>query len=278
MNGTTFTPAFPQKNDPGHHVVIVDDGAIFPANRAAELAETYFGTLRHDGDIADMQGSSALRLDHGVGDIADRVNHADFAHVHLLQPRLNEAPSGVGVVVGQLLFHLADAQPVGDELFRIDAHLILARGTPEAGDVHHVGDRLEIFLDHPIFKRFQLHHVVFRIGAAQGVEIDLAHRAPVGPHLWVHARRQGHLRQPFQHALPIPGVLGSIFKDQLQIGQAEERERSQIHHVGNSVHGDFERYGYLLLDLLGRDPRPLSDNLDVVVRYIRICFHRQIVE
>ena len=46
----------------------------------------------------------------------------------------------------------------------------------------------------------------------------------------------------------------------------------------DAVHHDFERNRDLLLDLLGRDPGPLRDDLDVVVGHVRIRFDRQIVE
>ena len=116
-------------------------------------------------------------------------HQAHFADVDLLQARFDEAAAGVGVVVGELLLHLRQAQAVGDQLVGIDAHLVFARGAAEAGDVHDVGHGLEILLHHPVFERFQFHHVVLRIGAVQGEEVDLADGAPVGAHLRRDARR-----------------------------------------------------------------------------------------
>src|SRR5579863_1276936 len=46
----------------------------------------------------------------------------------------------------------------------------------------------------------------------------------------------------------------------------------------NSVRDNFERYGDLLLDLFCRASRPLRDDLDVVVRHIRIGLDGQIVK
>ena len=165
MNGTIFTPdgqndvvefvhlgvnslehvvrigAFAHQHDSGNHVFVVDDLSVLAANGASELTQPYLGTLRHGGNVADVQRRSILRLDHGVGDVAHVGHHAHFAHIHLLQPGLDEAAAGVGVIVRQLLFHLADAEPVSDQLVRIDAHLILARRAAEAGHVHHVRAR-----------------------------------------------------------------------------------------------------------------------------------------
>src|SRR5580700_2320680 len=46
----------------------------------------------------------------------------------------------------------------------------------------------------------------------------------------------------------------------------------------NTVHHDFHRDGNLLLDLLRRDSWPPRDNVDVVIRHIRICFYGKPVE
>ena len=59
-------------------------------------------------------------------------------------PDFDEAAAGIDVVVGELLLHLADAQAVGDQLVRIDAHLVLAHRAAEVGNVHDVGNGLEL--------------------------------------------------------------------------------------------------------------------------------------
>ena len=152
-------------------------------NRAAELAEADLGALRHHGNILHPQRRAALGHNHGVFDIGHVPDEPDFANVDLLQARLNEAAAGVDIVVGKLLLHLGKAQSVINQLVGIDANLILARRAAKAGNVHDVGNGLEVFFHHPVFNRFQVHDVVLRIGAVQGEEVDLADRAPVGAHL-----------------------------------------------------------------------------------------------
>ena len=51
-----------------------------------------------------------------------------------------------------------------------------------------------------------------------------------------------------------------------------------MRHVRNAVHGDFERNGDLLLDLLGGDAGPLRDDLDVIVRHVGIGFDGKLME
>ena len=49
----------------------------------------------------------------------------------------------------------------------------------------------------------------------QGEEINLADGAPVGAHLRDDAGRQGDLAQALEDALAVPGVVGSVFEDEL---------------------------------------------------------------
>src|ERR1700677_3109950 len=46
----------------------------------------------------------------------------------------------------------------------------------------------------------------------------------------------------------------------------------------NAVHYDLERNRDLLLDLFRRNPRPLGNDLDVVIRHVRIGLNRKVVE
>ena len=58
---------------------------------------------------------------------------------------LDEVAAAIHVVVGELLLHLRDAQPIGDQLVRIEANLIFARGAAEAGNIHNIRHGLECF-------------------------------------------------------------------------------------------------------------------------------------
>lgn len=111
------------------------------------------------------------------------------------------------------MFHLGNAQTVGNQFRGIEADLIFARGAAEACHVDNIGDGFKIFLNRPILDRFQVHHIVLRIGAFQREEIDLPDRAPVRSHLRDHARRQGDLRQPLENPLAIPRVFLFIIEN-----------------------------------------------------------------
>ncbi len=152
-------------------------------------------------------------------DVLDIAKEAHLADVDLLLPLLDETATGIDVVVGQLLFHLADTQPISDQLAGIDAHLVFARDSAEARDIHDAGDRLELLLQNPVLDRLQLHVVVGGIGAVQRVPVDLPDRTPVGADLRLQIRRQRDLGKPFQNLLTIPVVDRLIVEDHLDVGK-----------------------------------------------------------
>ncbi len=56
----------------------------------------------------------------------------------MLQSGFHEAAARIGVVVGELLLHLCEAQSVGDQLVGIDPDLVLARRTTETRNIDDV--------------------------------------------------------------------------------------------------------------------------------------------
>ena len=113
----------------------------------------------------------------------------------------------------------------------------------------------------------------------QGEEVDLAHWAPVRADLRYHVWRKRDLglnrsrtRSRFQ------SLSDSSSEDQLQVGEPKERKRSQMHHMRDAVHHDFQRNRDLLFDLLRRDSGPLRNDLDINVAYVSKCLNRKVAE
>src|SRR5271165_845004 len=212
---------FPQEHDAGNDVVVIDDLAVFAMDSPGELAQTDFRSLLDDAEIFDAERGSIPGEDYGLFDVMDAIDQADFANVNLLRAFLNEAAAGVGIVVGELLLDLREGQPVGDELIGIETDLVFARGAAEAGYVDNVGNGFEIFFDDPVLERLQFHRVVGGIVTVKSKEINLANRAPVGAHLRIDAGWQCDLGQALEDALAIPGVVGTVFEDQLQVRKTE---------------------------------------------------------
>src|SRR6266853_4828698 len=110
------------------------------------------------------------------------------------------------------------------------------------------------------------------------VEVDLTNRAPVGAHLRLQAARQLDLRQSFQHLLPVPIIAGLIVENKHYAGQSKDGHGSQVLEMRDSVHLDFNGDRYLLLDLFCGVAGPLCNDLNVVVRHVRVGFDRQVVK
>ncbi len=196
-------------------------------DRLGELAQADLRALGDDGDVLHAERSAVLGRDHRVFDVLYVLDQAHFLNVDLLQAGFDKASAGIGVVVGELLLHLADAESIGDQLVGVHANLVFARGAAEAGHIDDVGNGLEVLLHHPVFERLQLHHVIRRVGAVQREEIDLAGGAPVGLHLRRHAggnrgRRKTDLRKPLERPLAVPGILFLVVENELDVGEAEQ--------------------------------------------------------
>src|ERR1700761_1978256 len=211
-----------QENDALDHIVIVDHLAVLTMNGFTDLPQADLRSLHHRGNVLDLQRGSVGGLELGLFNILDVAVEPYLTNVDLLLPLLNEAAAGIGVVVGQLLFHLADAQAIGDQFVGIDPDLVFAGHAPEAGDIHHAQDGLELLLQRPVLDRFELHVVVGGIGAVQGVPVDLPNRAPVAAHLRRQSGRQRDLREAFENFLTIPVVDRIVVENHLDVGETGE--------------------------------------------------------
>ena len=89
----------------------------------AELAETNLRAFLDRRDVFDPHGGAVLARDDGSLDVSDCFHLTDGAHVDLLQSCLDEASAAVHVVVRELLFDLAQADAISDQLVRVDPHL-----------------------------------------------------------------------------------------------------------------------------------------------------------
>ena len=267
-----------QQHDALNRVAVVDDLSVDAMNSLADLAQAYLRPLHNLSDILDPQRGSVGRFENGVVDVLDVAKEAHFTDIDLLLPLLDKAAAGVDVVIGQLLFNLANTQAIGDQLIGIEAHLVFARHSAKAGDIDNPGNRLELLLQRPVFQRLQLHVVVGGVGTMQRVPEDLANRAPVCADLRLQIRRQRDLPKPLQNLLAIPVVDGVVIEDHLDVRKTGQRERAQMLHVGDAGHLNFDGDGDLLLYFFRRAPRPLCDHLNIVVGNIGIRFDRQVME
>jgi hypothetical protein len=139
--------AFAKENDAFDHIVVVDDGAVFPADGFSELTEADLGGLHDFAKIADADRSPIDDFDEGRFEIGSGGHQADGANVESLLAPLNEASASVRVVVGECLLHLAERQAIGDEFAGIEAHLVLACRAAEDVDVDKIGHGLELVAD-----------------------------------------------------------------------------------------------------------------------------------
>ena len=148
-----FFGAFAHQHRALNYVGLVDDAPVLHVIGSCHVAQADFGALSNFSDVFHPQGGAGLGFEDSLLDVAHAGEQAESADIHLLHPDLYKAAAGIDVVVGELLLHLADAQSVGDELVGIDAHLVLADRAAEVGNIHHVGNGLELLEQNPVFER-----------------------------------------------------------------------------------------------------------------------------
>src|ERR1700722_5046211 len=220
--GFVGVSAFAEKDDAFDDVVVVNDSSVRAVNSLPYLSQTNARALGYGGDVFHAKGGTVFRGEDGLLDVLDVAEQAHDADIDLLQAGFDEATAGVGVVVSELLLDLGDAQAMGDEGVGIDADLIFAGNAAEAGDVNNGGHGLELLFEGPILDGFEFHQVVFGIGAAQRVPINLADGAPVSAHLRLQAGGERDLRQALENFRAIPIVDGAVVENQHYAGEPEE--------------------------------------------------------
>src|SRR5208282_6824056 len=115
--------------------------------------------------------------------------------------------------------------------------------------------RHQLLEHHPILQPLQLHRVVERIAAGQGVEVDLSSGAEVGTQLRVQVGGQVDLRQALEHLFAVDQVLRFVVENYVDKGKPGERDRTQVGQVWQPVQLRLDGNGDLLLHLLGGAPR-----------------------
>ncbi len=163
--------------------------------------------MRNYPNVLHPHRRAILGQDDRLGDVLRAIHQSHGAHVDLLQAFLDKTSACVRIVVGELLLDLGQAQSVSDQFVRINAHLIFAGRTAEAGNIDNIRNRFEILFHDPVFQGLQFHRVIGRITAVQREEINLSDRTPVRSHLRNHACRQRDLAQPLQYPLAVPIVV-----------------------------------------------------------------------
>ena len=177
--------------------------------------------LPHHCKILYPKSRSVLSRQNGLRDILGILIEPERTDVHLLEAGLHKAAAGIHVVVGQLLLHLANTQSVRDEFVRVDANLILSRSAPEIRHVDDIRYGLEFLQQDPVFNRSQIHQVIPRISASEGVPINLTDQPPVRTDLRLQPLRQIDLGEPLEDLLPVPVVVRLVVEDAQHKGQTE---------------------------------------------------------
>ena len=136
--------AFAHQHHALNDIGFIDNPPVLHVVGPGHVPQPDLRALRHLRDIFYPQRGAGLRFQDGLLDIQYVAEEPERANIHLLQAFFDKAAAGIDVVVGQLLLDLPDAQSVGDEFGRVNPHLVFAHRAPEVGNIHHVGNGLEL--------------------------------------------------------------------------------------------------------------------------------------
>ncbi len=92
--------SFAKEDDPGNHVVVIDNPSILAVSRSRKLPKPDLGPLRDNRYVLHAQRRAAFSHEHSVFDVAHISDEAHFPDIDLLQTALDKAAACIGIIVG----------------------------------------------------------------------------------------------------------------------------------------------------------------------------------
>ena len=218
-----------------------------------------------------MDGDAVAVGDDDLLNVVQRVDHAFGSDVVSAVDLLDVAATGVLVVAGQGLEHLADGDVERIEGIGVHGHLILLQIAAKAVNLYDAGNAGELALHYPVLDGAQLHGVVTLLvagGYVEGVLVDFAQTGGYGHHLG-GAQLSGYLAC---HGLnlfadELSGLQGgyALLEDHGDQRETEAAHRANLFDIHDVAHGNLDGEGDELLHLLRGQGRGDGDYLHLVV-------------
>ena len=238
------------------HAVVVDHAA---ADVGAKL---------HVAHVADSDRRPVLLGPQAdLLDVVDPLDVAPSPH-HVLTPgELDDPAANLLVAHPNALDDAVDRDVIGEQLVRIDRHLVLLDVSADGGHLGHAGNSPDLILDVPVLERAQLGQGVPAGPVDEDVLKAPADTGRVGPELRRDACRQlaGHPAHVFQDPAPSPVEVGAVIENHVDQREAEERVGPHRLDARRREQLGDDRVGDLVLDDVGAAvfPRRVDDHLNV---------------
>ena len=225
----------------------------------ADFSKRHFRPDRHFAELFDVDRRSVFRSDCNIGDIFSVLKQANAAYVVALRANLQVVCAHIRIALGDGIHHLRNRNVESDQLIGIKIDVEFFGIAAEAHNINDTGYLFKLTFQDPILRDFQIHEALAI--ADELVSIDFTH-CRSRRKLRFNARRQVSHLKTVQHFLPVKVVIGFVAEVTLDIGQAEQRNRSDMIKSGHPIQLCLERYGDLPLHLFGRPPGILRDDFD----------------
>ncbi len=232
---------------------------------------------RHRAQVGHQHSAAVAGADHHLTDLARVGKDADAAHQQRLVAAPHQAAADVGAIGGQGGADLVQRDAVAAQCTRVDLDLVFLDGAAKTDHVRHAVDDAQLRPYHPVLQRAHFVH----IHAGRRLDDVAEYFANGGGQRRqrrLHAGRQGHVLQLFQHLLAREIVVGAVSEGQRHHRQGADGDRAQLRLARHAAHLALDRQGDGTLDLLRRLARILGDDLHLYVLHVGKGLDRQVAQ
>lgn len=234
-------------------------------------AETLCRAETDRPDVVDMDGDAAAVCDHDTFDVFQARNHAFGTDVIGAVHLFDVAAARVLIIAVEGFIYVADRNAERIERIGIDRHFVLLEVTAETVDLDNARNARQLSFDDPVLNRAKLHRIVSLLASGRHVERILVYFTQSGRngHHFGHAQFgwnfAGHGLNLLVDELPRIEDRHALLEYDRHHRQTETRHRADLLHMHDVAHGDLDREGDKLLDLLRRQRGRHGDDLNLVV-------------
>ena len=232
-------------------------------------APSNFRANPHRSDISQKNGGPSLAYPYrNVANIFYPFDVAAAANHEFGFPHFHHATADIAVAALDGHLHFLQRDVVGLQFIGIHHDLVLFDKTADGSDLRHTFDTGQLIAQEPVLDRTQLRQIV--PVALKGVGVYPSHPGGIRPQSGVDAIGQsaGNEIEVFQHTTAGPIHIGTVFEDNVNERNAEERIPSHHTGVGYREHGRRQGIRHLVFDHLRRLTRIFRKDDDLDVRQV----------
>ena len=189
------------------------------------LADRHLGADTDFAELLQIDGRAILCGHRDVCNVVGLLEQANTADVVALCADFEIVGADIGIACCDGTHHLGDGYVESDQLVRVEVDMKFFGVAAEAHDIDDTGHLLELPLEDPVLRDFQVHQAAAL--SDKLIAIDFAHSGRRRK-LRLNTRRQIDHLKPVQDFLAIEVIVRFVLEIALDVGKAEQRNRAQV--------------------------------------------------